>query len=100
MLFKWIEIPNYGNIIKGAGMRKTQNTFLLLLMLLIGLVIGGVLGDAFGSMLPFLAIGDSIGFAPFTIDLGILQMTLGLQMEINIAGIIGLLIAIIAYRSL
>ncbi len=81
-------------------MRKTQNTFLLMLMILIGLVIGGILGDAFGNALPFLAIGRSIGFEPFLVDLGVLKLTLGLKMSINVSGMIGLLVALVAYRSL
>lgn len=79
---------------------QNKNTFVFLLVLLIGLVIGGVLGTTFKHTLPVLAYGQSIGVDTFVVDLSILKVTLGLKMQINVAGIIGLALAMIVYKKL
>ncbi len=71
-------------------MRK--NNLFLLLFILVGSIIGGVIGELLGKLHPIFSYGKSIGFAPFTIDLAILQLTIGFTMSLTIAGIIGLLI--------
>ncbi len=79
-------------------MKKTKNGLLLLLILLVGLVIGGILGDIFSGTLPILGYGRSIGFDPFQIDLNIIKITLGFTMTLNLASIIGLLLALFLFR--
>ncbi len=80
-------------------MRKASRGFTILLILLIGLVLGGILGDVFAKTIPILSYGKSIGFDAVTIDLSVLQLVLGFRMQINIAGIIGLLIALFIFRK-
>ncbi len=73
----------------------------IVLVLVIGSVVGTVLGDALGYMLPtgvvrefFLnALTFSVG--PGVVDLHVVQLTLGLAVNINVMGVVGILL--IAY---
>lgn len=81
---------------------REKNSLVLIIFILCGVVIGGLLGElASGvSWLSWLAYGKSFGFStPFTLDLGVLQLTLGLMIKINIASIIGIIISIFVYRK-
>lgn len=71
-----------------------------MLTLLVGLVLGGILGDLFKQSVPILSYGKAIGVAPFTVDLSILKFTMGVTMQINLAGIIGLVLAIVLFKRL
>ena len=79
---------------------SNKHPLVLLLLLLVGLVIGGVLGEIFKDMIPIIGYGKTIGFAPFTIDLSVIKITLGFLMNINLAGIIGLIIAIFIFSRI
>jgi hypothetical protein len=81
-------------------MKNRKSTAVLIVLLLVGLVIGGVLGEAFGGTVKYLAYGKTIGFDPVTIDLGIMLITLGLKLTINVAGIIGLFLSLFIYSRL
>lgn len=81
---------------------KEKNAIVLIIFILCGVVIGGLLGELTRgvSWLSWLSYGKSFGFStPFTLDLGVLQLTLGLMIKINIASIIGILLSIFAYRK-
>ena len=74
-----------------------------LLFILAGIVIGGFLGTYLGNLpyMGFLKFGDTFGMSsPLVLDLGIMVLTFGLTITINIAGIIGILIAIILFKKL
>lgn len=75
-----------------------KNTPLLLIFILIGVIVGGLIGDVFSKSVPLLSYGKSIGFETFTLDLSILKWTMGLTLHLNVAGIIGLLIAMFMFR--
>lgn len=79
---------------------KSKDSAILLIVLLIGLVIGGLIGDILGQSFEILTYGKEIGFSPVTVDLSVIQFTIGLKMSINLASIIGLFIAIVIYRKL
>lgn len=79
---------------------KNKDSVVLLIVLLIGLVIGGLIGDILGQSFEILTYGKSIGFSPVTIDLSVIQFTIGLKMSINLASIIGLVLALLMYRKL
>ena len=67
-----------------------------------GLVIGGLIGELAGQVdfLWWLSYGQSFGLeSPIVLDLNIVQLTFGLMFKINIASIIGLIIAILIYRK-
>lgn len=79
-----------------------KNTLVFIIFILCGIVIGGLLGELSSSVnwLSWLSYGQSFGFSnPFTLDLGVLQLTLGLMIKINVASIIGIVIAVFVYRK-
>ena len=70
-------------------------------MLLAGLVRGGFMGQLAEciSWLSLLNYGQSFGLnSPLVIDFGILVITFGLSIQITMASIIGLALALIIYR--
>ena len=85
---------------KGAA---AKNYWTLLLLVLAGIVLGGFIGELTSnvSFLSWLNYGQSFGLSdPLVHNLGILVLTFGLKIKITIAGIIGILIAILIYRLL
>ena len=67
------------------------------LIIFSGIIIGGYLGTLASSVpaLSFLAYGKSLGLTnPLTLDLSIIKITFGFMMDLNIASIIGLVIAL------
>ncbi len=81
---------------------REKNSLVLIIFLLCGIVIGGLLGKltAGVSWLSWLSYGQSFGLAnPVTLDLGVVSLTLGLMFDINVASIIGIVIAIFLYRK-
>ena len=81
-------------------MRKGGNSIYLILLLLTSIIIGTILGKALYGYFPLLNYGESIGFGPATLDLSIFTLTFGFSANLTVAGIIGILIAIIAYKKL
>lgn len=82
---------------------RSKNGWVLLVMLLSGIVLGGFIGmlTANVSGLSWLNYGQSFGLEnPIVLDLGLLVLTFGLQIQISIASIIGVVLAIIIYRKL
>lgn len=78
-----------------------KNNWALFLLLLAGIVLGGFIGTLTSGVsgLSWLSYGQSFGLTnPIVLDLGILVLTFGLSITINIASIVGILIAIIIYR--
>lgn len=81
---------------------RDKNVWILLLFILSGLVIGGLLGELAGQVdfLWWLSYGQSFGLtSPIELNLSIIQVTFALMLKINIASIIGLIIAILVYRK-
>lgn len=81
---------------------KTKNVWILLVFLLSGLVIGGLLGELASNVdwLWWLSYGQSFGISqPIVLDLNVITITFGLMLKINIASIIGMVIAIFIYRK-
>lgn len=80
---------------------KNKNAWTLLLLALAGIVLGAFLGHLAAGVpaLSWLDFGQSFGLtSPLVLDLGILVLTFGIRISINIASIIGILIAVIIYR--
>lgn len=72
-------------------------------MILAGVVLGGFIGKLASriSALSWLNYGQNFGLSnPVVLDLGILVLTFGLTIKITIAGILGIVLAIIIYRLL
>ncbi len=72
---------------------------IIILILFLGAIIGSALGEIIALLLPagvvkqFFLRSASIGFNPATIDLGILEFTLGFKFILNVTGIIGIAFA-------
>ena len=78
-----------------------KNYWALLLMILAGVVLGGFIGQLTAGVpaLSWLNYGQTFGLSnPLVLDLGILVLTFGLTIKITIAGIIGIVLAILIYR--
>lgn len=76
-------------------MKRVNWVFIVLV--LIGFVIGGFIGTYFSGS--FLNYGQTFGLSnPIVLDLGFIILTFGLQIQITIASVIGVVIALIVYR--
>ena len=82
---------------------KEKNIWILMIFILSGLVVGGLLGDLAGKVdfLWWLGYGESFGLtSPLELDLSIIKITFALAFKINIASIIGLVLAIFIYKKI
>ena len=81
---------------------KDRGKVVSILFVLAGLVIGGLIGDLAGNVdwLSWLSFGEEFGLkSPLVLDLNVMAITLGLTIKINIASIIGVVIALVIYRK-
>ncbi|MGI6344871.1 MAG: DUF4321 domain-containing protein [Bacillota bacterium] len=82
--------------------RRNKSGFLLVLFLVIGSFLGSLLGQALGDFLPFLNISSrAYGLtSPLVLNLEMFSLTLGFSVKLSVAGLIGLALALLIYRSL
>ena len=80
--------------------RNNRSIAFLVIALLVGALIGGVIGQLFAKYLPFLVLGQKVGFSPTTINLGVFEFTLGIGLQFTVAGAIGLLAGYLLYQRL
>ena len=80
---------------------------LVVLILLVGAVIGSFLGELASSFLStswlqsLLTTGPTVGLkTPATLDLQFLSVSLGLALKVNLAGLLGLILAALILRRL
>lgn len=81
---------------------REKNVWVLILFLLAGLVVGGLIGKLASGVsgLWWLSFGQSFGLeSPIVLDLSIFKITFGLMIDINLASIIGMLLALLIYRK-
>ena len=77
-------------------MMKKVN-WVVVLLVLIGFVIGGFIGNYFQGS--FLNYGNTFGLSsPLELDLGFIILTFGLKIQISIASVLGVIIALLIYR--
>ena len=84
-------------------MGRGKNFWILLLFLLTGIVLGGFIGNAASGIawLSWLNFGEPFGLTqPVVLYFGVLVITFGLSIRITMASIMGVLLAIFAYRFL
>ena len=82
---------------------REKNIWILVLFILSGIVVGGLLGDLASniSYLSWLSYGEQFGLAnPIELDLNVVKLTFGLMVKINIASIIGIVLAIFIYKKI
>lgn len=78
---------------KGAG--------LLILILAVGALIGNVIGRILSDYVPLLAMSQKIGLtSPVELDLNYIYLSFGLLIDLNLAGLIGLILAIWIFRNM
>lgn len=71
--------------------------WVLIVLVLIGFVIGRFIGTYFDGT--FLNYGQAFGLSePIVLDIGFIILTFGLRIQINIASVIGVIIALVIYR--
>lgn len=82
---------------------KIKSSWAVIFIMLIGLILGAVIGSYCGSIpaLSWLNYGQVFGLtSPLVLDLGALVLTLGLTVKINIASILGIVLAFLCYKLL
>lgn len=80
---------------------KNKNIWILIIFICAGLVIGGLIGQLASQVdwLDWLAFGQEFGLSqPLVLDLNVLKITFGFSININMASIIGMAIALVIYR--
>jgi len=84
-------------------MAREKNIWILLVLLLSGIVIGGLIATLASnvSWLSWLAYGEEFGTnGPLGVDLSILKLSFEIRLKINVASIVGMIIAVFVYRKL
>ena len=78
---------------------KLLRSILLVVLLLLSVILGKIIGGAVTgiSFLSWLGEGINFGFDPFTLDLAVMNLTLGFTFAVNIAQIVLILAAIFSY---
>ncbi len=82
---------------------RDKNIWILIVFILSGLVLGGLIGEIASQVdfLWWLSYGQEFGLStPIELDLNIIKFTFALMFKINVASIIGLLIAVFVYRKI
>mgnify|MGYP002854934956 CR=1 FL=1 len=84
-------------------MAKYKNGWLLILFIIIGIVLGGLVAEATKGVsgISWLSYGQTIGNVDgniTTIDLGVLVLTIALQIKLTVASIIGIILAIVVFK--
>lgn len=82
---------------------KSKNAWIAILFIFVGLVIGGLLGEVASQVewLSWLSYGQSFGInEPLVLNMNVLSLTFAFALNINIASIIGLAIAIFLYKKI
>ena len=82
-----------------------RGTGMCVLFVIIGAILGGWLGDRLRSgdmragVMPYLVTTYPVfDIAPFTINLYVIQLTLGLSFAPNLMSIIGVVLALVLFR--
>ena len=82
---------------EGRGSNLKKVNWVLLVLVLVGFVIGRFIGTYFEGT--FLNYGQSFGMnEPVVLNLGFIILTFGLTIQITIASVIGVVIALVVYR--
>lgn len=81
--------------------RNKRSGWMLVFFLVVGAFVGGLIGNIVGPYLPFLNWSSpTYGInPPFVLNLDMLGLTFGFTLQLSVAGVLGLVIAYMAYRK-
>ena len=83
------------------GTRSTRGVAVLIVLLIVGGLAGALLGQALAPLWPILLKGPGpIGVAPFTVQLGVLNISFWATLNLNLAAVVGVFLGYLAYRKL
>ena len=87
--------------------KKTDSVIVLLVILILGTLIGSVVGEVIGSLAPggwieaIFSKGVNPGLTPpAVLDLKVLTVTFGLTLRVNLASLLGIMLALFIYQKL
>ncbi|MBQ9280291.1 MAG: DUF4321 domain-containing protein [Clostridia bacterium] len=82
---------------------RDKRFWIFLIFIFAGIILGGLLGELAShvSALSWLAYGKTFGLTePVVLDLSVLELTFKIVFQLNVASIIGIIVAIIIYKSM
>ena len=82
---------------------QSGKTWLFWILLFSGIILGGLLGELATqvSFLSWLGYGQTFGITePLLVDIGVVNLSFGIIFKLNVASIIGILLAVFAYRKI
>lgn len=80
---------------------SVTSVVMLLLIFAVGGILGNLIGEFFGDYLPLLQRSREVGLSsPLELDLNFIYLQFAFMIRLNLAGVLGLLIAIWLFRKL
>ncbi len=74
-----------------------KNNWILVFLLIVGFLVGNLLGTYFGNS--FFSYGAKFGLtSPIELNLGFIELVFGINFNVTIAGVIGLIVAFLIYK--
>lgn len=90
-----------------TGGRRMDSVIVLLVIVILGAMIGSVIGELIALLAPggilerIFAKGIQVGMnPPAVLDLRVLTLTLGFTVKINLASLLGIILALVIYTKL
>ncbi|SCY16031.1 DUF4321 domain-containing protein [Alkaliphilus peptidifermentans] len=82
-------------------MKNYKNPWILILLIITGVVLGTLIGNALGKTIPLLSYGpEPMGLKNLEVNLNIIYFHVTLLVHINVASLIGLLLAVLIFNRL
>jgi Domain of unknown function (DUF4321) len=83
--------------------RTREPWWVLIVVVLAGAVLGSVVADGIGQFTYLAPLGHSVAVGvdpPVTLDLRVITLTLGFVMRLNLATVLGIIVAIYLFKFL
>ncbi|RQD70627.1 MAG: DUF4321 domain-containing protein [Tindallia sp. MSAO_Bac2] len=82
-------------------MNRQKNAGWFLITIVAGVLLGSLIGSLLGQALPILTFGPGpLGVENVSADFGIITFHLSLMVHLNLAGLIGLILAILIFKKI
>ncbi|KAB3535918.1 DUF4321 domain-containing protein [Alkaliphilus pronyensis] len=82
-------------------MKNYRNQWVLILLIITGVVLGTLIGNGLGNTIPLLSYGpEPMGLSNLEVNLSIIYFHVTLLIDINVASLIGLLLAVLIFNRL